>query len=266
MELGQRLKQARLDKGLSQRQLCGDVITRNMLSLIENGSAHPSMDTLRYLAARLEKPVSYFLEEESVSVNQSVITQARSVSALQALTLLKAYQKPDPLFDPEYYLLTALCCMTLAEQAVEENRYPLAAQLLEQAAQAGNHTLYYTPELEQRRLLLCHRAKAAAATTLADKLPDNTAELILRACGALEKGDYDRCAAYLDAAQTRDSHWHYLRAEVYFAQKEYTAAAEHYQVGEAYDPPRIYARLEQCYKELEDFKQAYFYACKQRNP
>ena len=39
MELGQKVKQARLELGLSQRQLCGDVITRNMLSKIENGEA-----------------------------------------------------------------------------------------------------------------------------------------------------------------------------------------------------------------------------------
>ena len=264
MELGQRLKQARLEKGLSQRQLCGDVITRNMLSLIENGSAHPSMDTLRYLAAQLEKPVSFFLEEETVSVNQSFIMQARQAPALQALTILKDYQKPDPAFDPEYYLLTALSCMTLAEQAIDENRLPLASQLLEQAAQAGGNTIYYTPEVEQRRLLLCHRAKTASASILAAKLPDNSAELILRACGALEEGDHSRCAALLNAVQKRDAYWHYLRAEVYFAQKQYAAAAEHYRKGEAYNPLQIYVRLEQCYKELEDFKHAYYYACKQR--
>ena len=54
MTLGEKLKQARLDAGLSPRQLCGDVITRNMLSQIENGSARPSMATLSYLASRLE--------------------------------------------------------------------------------------------------------------------------------------------------------------------------------------------------------------------
>ena len=53
MELGEKLKQARLDAGLSQRQLCGEEITRNMLSLIENGAAKPSMKTMQYLAARL---------------------------------------------------------------------------------------------------------------------------------------------------------------------------------------------------------------------
>ena len=55
MELSQKLKQARLDAGLSQKALCGDRITRNMLSQIENGSARPSMDTLRYLAGQLGK-------------------------------------------------------------------------------------------------------------------------------------------------------------------------------------------------------------------
>ena len=57
MELGKRLKAARLEAGLSQRQLCGEVITRNMLSQIENGAARPSMDTLLYLADRLGKPM-----------------------------------------------------------------------------------------------------------------------------------------------------------------------------------------------------------------
>ncbi len=68
MELGEKLRLARLEAGLSQRALCGDEITRNMLSRIENGAARPSMKTLRFLAARLDKPVSYFLEEDTVSI------------------------------------------------------------------------------------------------------------------------------------------------------------------------------------------------------
>lgn len=43
MELGEKLRLARLEAGLSQRALCGDEITRNMLSRIENGAARPSM-------------------------------------------------------------------------------------------------------------------------------------------------------------------------------------------------------------------------------
>ena len=108
MELGARIRQARLERGLSQRQLCGDVITRNMLSQIENGSAKPSMDTLRYLAAQLGRTVSFFLEEEiQIPHNQQILLQARQAKGTQALQLLENYQPPDPVFDPERYLLEA---------------------------------------------------------------------------------------------------------------------------------------------------------------
>ena len=38
----------------------------------------------------------------------------------------------------------------------------------------------------------------------------------------------------------------------------------HFHGAEAAWPQQSAARLEQCYRELEDFKKAYYYACKQR--
>ena len=263
MELGQRLKQARLEAGLSQRQLCGDEITRNMLSQIENGNARPSMDTLRYLAARLRKPMGYFLEEQAItSPNQAVMEQARNAMPEKALELLNAYRGPDPVFDRERWLLEALSCMALAEAAILDDRTGYAATLLEQAAAAGDHTPYYTAELERRRLLLCHRVKALPAKDLADALPDCTEELLLRAEGKLQQGDPAGCGRLLDAVENRSEHWHFLRAEAYLAQKEFSSAAEHYLLAGSSNP--VYAKLELCYRELEDYKKAYEYACKQR--
>ncbi len=134
MELSERLKQARLEAGLSQKALCGDRITRNMLSQIENGSARPSMDTLRYLALRLGKPLSYFLEEDAItSPNQDLMTQARAAAPSDALQLLGQYQSPDAAFDRERWLLEALVCLTLAEDALQQNRPGYAKALLERA-------------------------------------------------------------------------------------------------------------------------------------
>ena len=263
MELGQRLKQARLEAGLSQRQLCGEEITRNMLSQIENGSARPSMDTLRYLASRLGKPMGYFLEEQAVtSPNQQIMERARCSAPEEVLALLKGYQLPDPVFDRERWLLEALSCMALAEDAIQDDRLGYAATLLEQAAQAGSQTPYYTPELEQRRVLLCYRTNTASAADLAILLPDNSEELLLRAAAALEKGDPVKCGQILDAAHRQDDAWHFLRAESFLAQKEYVQAAAHYH--EAGESSAVYAKLELCYRELEDYKKAYEYACKQR--
>ena len=261
MDLGARLRQARTEAGLSQRQLCGDVITRNMLSQIENGSARPSMDTLQYLAARLGKPVSYFLEEQAVhSGNMAVMAQARAAQGQAVLDVLERYQQPDPVFDRERWLMEALTCMELAEQALEAGKKGLAGTLLDRAAQAGAHTPYYTRDLERRRRILCCRGGFLPASAL----PEEQETLLLLARAALEAGAPARCGGILEAITARAEQWHFLRAEACFALEEYAQAAEHYRQAEDCAPRQVYARLEQCYRMLEDYKMAYFYACKQR--
>lgn len=264
MELGQKLKQARLDAGLSQRQLCGDTITRNMLSQIENGSARPSMDTLRYLARQLGKPLSFFLEEQSVSPNQAVLTAARTAFAAKdprgVLDALQNYQPPDPVFDAELELLRTLSLLSMAENALRDKKHPYARQLLNQAAAPDN--LYYTPELERRRLLLLSQADPDNCAAIAHALPADDRELYLRARAALENKDPRRCAQLLDAAEDRtDTLWAILRGDAAFALGDYAQAAQFYRLD---DSSQVYAKLEQCYQHLEDYKMAYYYACKQR--
>ena len=135
MELGEKLRQARMDAGLSQRQLCGEVITRNMLSLIEHGSAKPSMETLKLLAARLGKPVSYFLDEEAItSPNQSVMESASRLydrkEYEEAALVLEGYRAPDEVYDRQKDLLSVLIYLELAEAAIRDGRYPYALELL----------------------------------------------------------------------------------------------------------------------------------------
>lgn len=71
--LGQKIKQARLDKGMTQQDVVGNFITRNMLSKIENDVANPSIRTIEYLSTTLDKPISYFLED---LVNISIETKS----------------------------------------------------------------------------------------------------------------------------------------------------------------------------------------------
>ena len=159
MDIGKRLKQARLEAGLSQRQLCSDIITRNMLSLIENGTARPSMDTLTGLAERLGKPVSYFLEETAVtSPNTERMAEARALFAAgrygEVAEVLKRYQGPDATFGWEKEYLEALCYMALAEQAIREGRLPYAETLLTQAEEAGAETPYFRQENRHTGLII----------------------------------------------------------------------------------------------------------------
>lgn len=261
MELGQRLRQARIEQGLSQRQLCGDVITRNMLSQIENGTARPSMDTLSYLSARLGKSISFFLEDGTSTPNRKVIEQARSLyvekSWPQLLSQLQQYREQDGGFDEERWLLQALCLMALAEETEDET---YAIQLLNEAAEAGKRTPYYTADLERRRLLLLAERSPEA------ELPCDDDGLLLRAEKMLRKGNADLAAALLDSCDVcSGARWHSLRGEAAYREAQYREAINYFQGAEAVYPEHCYQRMEDCYRALEDYKMAYEYACKRRN-
>lgn len=264
MELSQKLKQARLDAGLSQKALCGERITRNMLSQIENGSARPSMDTLRYLAAQLGKPLSYFLEDDAVtSPNQALMEKARTAASSDTLHLLGDYKAPDPTFDAERWFLEALTCLTLAEAALSQGKEAYARSLLERAEIAGSRTPYYTADNERRRLLLWGRAGGNTSATV-QKLPSLDPELLLRAEAALEQGKFDRCAGLLSACEEKSLLWNYLQARLYFVQGDYAAARPHFEAAWDLNPKTCCSRLEDCCREAGDFAGAYFYACKLR--
>ena len=53
MTLGNKIKEIRKRKNITQSALCQGKITRNMLSLIENGVSLPSLASLVYLAEKL---------------------------------------------------------------------------------------------------------------------------------------------------------------------------------------------------------------------
>ena len=269
MELGEKIKQARLEMGLSQRQLCGDVVTRNMLSQIENGSARPSMDTLRYFAARLEKPVSYFLEEQAVLLpNQQLMDQVRQCFGKgeyrQVTQLLEGYRSPDKIFDPECGLLEALSFLEQAKQAVAEEKLVYARTLLEKAERAAQRTDYFMPALQREWVLTAAAADPDRAVQLTRQLRSDDRELLLRAKAAMETGDFAKGACLLDGAQTRDSHWHLLRGQAAMGQREYAFAVTYFLQAEDIYPVRCAKALEICYREQEDYKQAYHYACKHR--
>lgn len=262
MELGQRIRQARQEAGLSQRQLCQDLITRNMLSQIENGSAKPSMDTLQSLAARLGKTVGYFLDEpRSKLPNQAVLERARQAAGLEQLQILEEYQGPDPVFDPERWFMEVLTCLELAQKAIVEEKITFARSLLDRAKAAGEQTPYYTEYIRRQWLLLCFEA-GLPARELAPQLPSEDPTLLLLAGDALERKDAQAAGRYLDAAQEQTPKWHYLRAVAWEEQADYDRAITHYL--QAQETVQVLSALERCYLAKGDYKQAYFYACKQR--
>lgn len=265
MTLGEKLRTARTVAGMTQRQLCGEEITRNMLSQIEHDTATPSMKTLTYLAKQLGKPVSFFLEEETVvSPNQEAMALARCAfdegNLSGVLEALSQYQAPDGVYDRERQLLEILVRLNLAQQALEQGKAPYARELLEQAGTIGQSAPYRTPELENRRLRLLAQVPGTRV-----QLPSLDADLLIHAGAAVTDGDWDRARSLLEAVRDkRHPRWNLLRGEIYWQERSYIAAKACYHAAEERYPRETAHRLEQCYRELGDFRRAYEYACKQR--
>lgn len=247
MDLGQRIRQARLAAGLTQRELCGDQITRNMLSLIENGGAKPSMETLLYLSRRLGLGVERLLGEGS-----DPLEQARAAFAAGT----PAPPLPEDVQGDEAALLRALAVLSQAEQAVREEKLPYARQLLETMDRSG---LYWPLVADRYQITL------AQATGKPLELHSQDQILLLRARDALNSGDPRRAGQYLDAAEAHsDPQWQLLRGQAFFGTGDYSAAMEHLRRAEPHYPKKTIPLLERCCDQLEDFKGAYHYAKKLR--
>ena len=234
MELGQRIKEARLEAGLSQRQLCGEVCTRNMLSLIESGRAKPSMETLRHFARQLGRPLSWFLEEEvTASPNQSVMEKAekalRCGDFSGGIEILTAYKAPDPVFDGIRYALEIAFLLELANRAVSQGKLPYARGLLERVAQVGANTPY---PWDRQQWVLLRFAAGEDAGILRQELSGMEQRLLLLAQAAMDRGDPKKAATYLAAADVREPKWYLLYGQALLEQKAYGEAAQALQVVE----------------------------------
>ena len=63
--LGQRIRQLRTRKGLTQQDLAGNDYSKSYISAIEQGKTRPSLEALQRMASRLEVPASLLLDPEA---------------------------------------------------------------------------------------------------------------------------------------------------------------------------------------------------------
>jgi tetratricopeptide (TPR) repeat protein len=69
-KLGERVRSARRELGLSQAQLAGEELTKGFISQLEAGLVRPSIRSLQVIAGRLGKPLDYFIGDEPLAANK----------------------------------------------------------------------------------------------------------------------------------------------------------------------------------------------------
>lgn len=237
MTMGQRILAARLAAGLSQRELAGEEITRNMLSSLEHDAANPSVATLRYLSKRLGKPMGFFLGEDGPS---------EAVEAFEAGDYRRCREL---LTGQEKRWLEPIARLREAEQSLDEGRTPYARELLDQLD--GTGCPLWGREFDRKAAILRNRCG------IFSPIPGDEG-LLCRADAALASGRYSEAERYLTACDDHDDAWEHRMGECRFHAGDYAGARDHYHRCEKHFDVR--SRLEICYRELEDYKMAYYYA------
>ena len=146
MTLGQKLKQTRLARGMTQSQVVVDRITRNMLSQIENDLASPSVGTLEYLASVLNVRLSWLLADEQAEAEAGRTQRLRELlkSGEYAACLELA---PEHAPDDEQALALAMAAAQCAQRALESERFDTARHLAQRGLAWNNGSLYASAAL-----------------------------------------------------------------------------------------------------------------------
>ena len=151
MNIGEKIRSLRVAKLMTQSELAGNQITRNMLSSIENGVAQPSLSTILYIAKRLNVPVGFLLAEEG---DEIIYQKMNSLSNIK-----RAYRTGDWMGcrslcnsacsepDDEIRLLLAECDLQIAIDAFWNGRLRYACRFFDEALLYAKETLYPTQHI-----------------------------------------------------------------------------------------------------------------------
>ena len=90
----ERVRQARVEAGLTLAQVAGDDVSRTLIHLVEHGRARPSPAVVNLIAKRTGKPAEFFLLEGASEVKPIALTaelhrvakQTRELAGREGLT------------------------------------------------------------------------------------------------------------------------------------------------------------------------------------
>lgn len=278
MKIGEKIKMLRTSKLMTQSELAGNEITRNMLSRIENGAAQPSLDTLRYIASKLNVSPGFLLAEAG---DEMIYLKHNEINGIKTAYLTGDYRicrdmclnsvVPD---DDEIKLILAECTLEIAIEEFFAGNLRQACEFFDLAIEACAGTVYNTSHVFAISAMYFKYMRKISATLSSNAIDETEVPV----WSALNDAFCLYAGAFLSLDDSEDS-------KIDLALREGTLYALHIDAikfmkngnyAEAYDclhkilvsdetipEPMMYyifCDLEICCKEVEDFKGAYEYS------
>lgn len=290
MDIGKKVKKARISKAMTQSELAGDKITRNMLSQIENGSAMPSVATITYIAEKLGIPTGYFLCE---SKNDFFYRKMLCIDSVKKAYFNGEYQKcveicKDSLseYDDEICMILCECHFRLGRDFFKKGHLKSSHKELNAALHYAGKTVYNVNWVRIAssvhlefigELLPSLRFEPQDSYTFdIDALVFTDMYKYMRANTLIEKGkDIDKDIDNIENLCLWDFEnlalARHIEARLKMKNKDYGGAIELMRVTAEDEKFKeygsallcvLYSDMEICFRETKDFEHAYEYATK----
>ena len=269
MQIGERLKSRRAFLGMTQAELAGEFITRNMLSQIENGTALPSLTTVMYLSERLSVSPDYFLfryGNSFSSLKAAMLPHLRELFANGEYEECYSYYKKHATeTDDEVALILTYCALHAARRYVRSGNLDSALREIEAARRYADATIYPTEAPRAELCLLYAVASNVHGPVFA--LDENAYTALKENAVAYEF--YQYLKENLNFPYQNQLFSTHLLARQYMKSSDFHKALSLLnELEERKSAPemtafmlyRINSDAEVCHKELRDFESAYRYS------
>ena len=281
MKPGEKIKKLRTEKSMTQSELAGNFITRNMLSLIESGTAQPSLPTIIYLAERLNVPPGLLICDDNdeyfyrrMSLMENIRRAFASKSYGICLDLCESLSSDAQ--DSELDLIVAECMLGVAKEDFYRGNLKAALAHFDEACDNAAKTVYTTSHIFAQSSTYCTYMRNISQQLYSDcadidvprglSLGDDFC-LYAYMLEMIEAGKRDEVALYVSENRKKDVFTVHLHAKLEMIGKDHAQARllllEILNSDESVPFPVMYdvfRDLEVCCRESGDFKGAYEYS------
>lgn len=278
MKIGEKIKMLRTSKLMTQSELVGNEITRNMLSRIENGAAQPSLDTLKYIASRLNVSPGFLLSDAG---DEQIYLKYNEIHGIKTAYLTGDWRicrdmclNSSTADDDEIKLILAECTVGIAIEEFGRGNLREACEYFDRAIEACAGTVYNTNHvfaISAMYFKYMRRISATLSSNVIDEteIPvwsalNDTFCLYVSAILAIEEPSENSVSVL-----PRDGSIYAMHIEAMSCIKQ-ELFAEAYEllhkilISDEYLPKPVmyyvFCDLELCCKEIKDFKGAYEYS------
>ncbi len=279
MTIGEKIKKLRIAKLMTQSELVGSEITRNMLSRIENGSANPSLDTVRYIAERLNVSPSFLLADEE---DEKIYRKHKEIDGIKQAFMTEDFRicrdmclHAQSASDDEIQMILAECNLLVGIEEFNNGNLRVACAYLDAAIESCGRTLYRTDWIVATAGLYFRYMRRFSATLSSNVIDEEEVNIypsmtdeFCRYAYATEQMERKESIDIIESIVRRGSPYAlHMEAKLRMQEGQYEQAYDCLHRILLHDStvaePMLYfvfCDLEICCREIRDFKGAYEYS------